>query len=354
MEQKHNITKLDFNQQGRSTAASPFLAAYNRPTVSVIVPTINEEKNLPYILPKIPAWIDEVILVDGRSEDNTVEVAKELMPDIKVVLETTKGKGAALRAGFNASTCDIIIMIDADGSMAPEEMSAYVGALVAGADFAKGSRFIQGGGTDDMEYYRFLGNWGLTKMVTLLFGGNYSDLCYGYAAFWRRVLPALELESNGFEIETEMNVRALRAGLKITEVPSFEADRVHGSSNLNTWKDGWRVLNTIVREFWDKIGPNTFGQKETVEVVQQVDHFTPAMKLLAQEAKHLYRRRSHLNADAYRQGVDAIKAASWALLTMEVEHPEGRDLQDQYMKNSETMWLFLEEANAEKQAQSAS
>ena len=332
-----------------NNTSSPFLKAYGSPTVSVIVPTLNEEKNLPYILPKIPTWVDEVILVDGRSKDNTIEVAKQLMPDIKVVLETTKGKGAALRAGFNASTCDIIIMIDADGSMAPEEMSAYVGALVAGADFAKGSRFIQGGGTDDMEFYRYLGNWGLTQMVKVLFGGNYSDLCYGYCAFWRRVLPDLNLTSDGFEIETEMNIRALKSDLKITEVPSFEADRVHGTSNLRTLPDGWRVLKTIVKEY---VASFRQGKQQTAAPVQATvpageDHFTPAMKLLAQEAQHLYRRRQHLTTEAYRQGVDAIKAASWALLTMEVEHPDAKMLQKQYLQKRDTMWLFLEDAQAE-------
>ncbi|MDH5289877.1 MAG: hypothetical protein OEY41_07745, partial [Acidimicrobiia bacterium] len=115
-------------------------------------------------------------------------------------------------------------------------------------DFAKGSRFCHGGGTADMEWYRKLGNATLTWMVRAAFGGRYSDLCYGYNAFWRQTIRSLDLQADGFEIETLMNIRALRAGLAVTEVPSYEARRIHGTSNLNTVKDGFRVLRTIVQE----------------------------------------------------------------------------------------------------------
>jgi hypothetical protein len=216
--------------------------------VSVVIPALNEAANLAHVLPRIPTWVYEVLLVDGHSTDGTVETALRLLPSIRIVPEQGKGKGAALRTGFAAARGDIIVMLDADGSTDPSEIPAFVGALVAGADFAKGSRFVQGGGTADMPYYRRLGNWALLTAVRLLFGGSFSDLCYGYNAFWRRVLPDLALDGDGFEIETMMNVRALRAALKITEVASFEAERVNGTSRLRTIPDGWRVLKTIVRE----------------------------------------------------------------------------------------------------------
>ncbi len=217
-------------------------------TVSVVVPALNEASNLPHVLPRIPVWVHEVLLVDGHSTDGTVDVARRLRPDIRIVQQEGCGKGAALRTGFAAATGDIIVMLDADGSTDPAEIPFFVGALLAGADFAKGSRFLQGGGTADMPLYRKLGNWGLKATVRLLFGGHYSDLCYGYNAFWSRVLPRLNLDCNGFEIETMMNVRALREGLRIVEVPSFEAERVYGTSNLRTIPDGWRVLKTILGE----------------------------------------------------------------------------------------------------------
>ncbi|MEM7272325.1 MAG: hypothetical protein AAF547_04530 [Actinomycetota bacterium] len=85
-------------------------------------------------------------------------------------------------------------------------------------------------------------------LVRLGFGGRYSDLCYGYNAFWKQAIERLELDADGFEIETLMNVRALTAGLSVTEVPSYEARRLYGTSHLNTVTDGWRVLKTIIRE----------------------------------------------------------------------------------------------------------
>jgi glycosyltransferase involved in cell wall biosynthesis len=220
-----------------------------RPTVSVVIPTLNEELNLPFVLPRIGTWIDEVIIVDGRSTDNTPEVARELLPGVRIVHERRSGKGAALRAGFAACSCDLIIMLDADGSTDPREIPLFVGALAAGAEFVKGTRFAQGAGTEDMWFLRRFGNRALVRLVRLLFGGRFSDLCYGYIALWRRVLDDLDLDSDGFEIETQMNIRALTAGLKVVEVPSFERNRINGSSNLRTIQDGWRVLMTILREW---------------------------------------------------------------------------------------------------------
>lgn len=216
--------------------------------VSVVIPALNEAANLPHVLPRIPAWVDEVLLVDGHSTDDTVAVARQVRPDIRIVYQQGRGKGAALRSGFAAATGDIIVMLDADGSTDPMEMGLFVQALCNGADFVKASRFIQGAGTSDMEIYRRLGNEALTLLVRLLFGGQFSDLCYGYNAFWARVLPVLDLDGDGFEIETMMNVRALRAGLRVVELPSFESERIHGASNLRTIPDGWRVLKTIVKE----------------------------------------------------------------------------------------------------------
>lgn len=216
--------------------------------VSVVIPTLNEAENLPHVLPRIPNWVHEVLLVDGNSTDGTVEVARSLYPNIKIVMQQGRGKGAALRTGFAAATGEIIVMLDADGSTDPEEIPAFVGALLAGASFAKGSRFLQGGGTADMPLYRKLGNWTFVFLVRVLFGGNYTDLCYGYNAFWRHVLPELRLNGDGFEIETMMNVRVLRANLKVAEVPSFEDRRVYGEGRLRTLPDGWRVLKTIFKE----------------------------------------------------------------------------------------------------------
>ncbi|AGB26971.1 glycosyl transferase (plasmid) [Mycobacterium sp. JS623] len=230
----------------------------NRPTVTVVIPALNEERNLPHVAARMPRDIDEIVFVNGPSIDNTAAVARELWPDAVHVSQTRKGKGNALACGFRAASGDIIVMIDADGSTDPMEIPRYVAALTSGADFAKGSRFIQGGGSADITRFRRLGNWGLNVIVNALFSTRYTDLCYGYNAFWRRCLDAMQLPStaesepqwgDGFEIETLINVRVASSGLAIAEVCSYEAHRIHGESNLNAVTDGIRVLRTIRREF---------------------------------------------------------------------------------------------------------
>ena len=222
--------------------------------------------------------------------------------------------------------------------MAPEEIPAYVGALVAGADYAKGSRFLHGGGTDDMEFHRYLGNLAFVISVRLLFGGQYSDLCYGYCAFWKRVLPLLKLDSDGFEIETEMNVRALRAGIKVTEVPSFESRRIFGESNLRAIQDGMRVLKTILKERATNLPE--FGRGAKARLGE--DLFTPSMNLLLQEATHLVRRRDEVPAATYQMMVDAIKATFHELLDMEIDDPKVKNQQEVYRRQADSLWKFLE------------
>jgi glycosyltransferase involved in cell wall biosynthesis len=218
------------------------------PRVSVIVPTLNEARNLPHVFAELPRGLHEVIVVDGFSTDGTPEVARSLRPDVTIVEQRQRGKGDALRSGFEAATGDILVMLDADGSADPAEIPAFVEALTQGADFAKGTRFHEDGGSSDITRLRSMGNRVLSGTVNLLFGTAYSDLCYGYNAFWRHCLPAMSVDCTGFEVETLINIRISRAGLEVREVPSFERDRIHGQSNLNTFRDGGRVLRTILRE----------------------------------------------------------------------------------------------------------
>jgi glycosyltransferase involved in cell wall biosynthesis len=229
------------------------------PRVSVVIPTYNEAKNLPHVFALLPEGLHEVIVVDGRSVDGTIEVAQSLRPDVRIVRQNRRGKGNAMACGFAAVTGDVVVMLDADGSADPREISDYVAALVAGADFAKGTRFANGGGSADITRTRAWGNGWLNRAANLLYGTRYTDLCYGYNAFWTYCLPALELEADGpgrdeklwgdgFEIETLINTRIAKAGLRITEVPSYEHERIHGESNLNTWRDGLRVLRALLVE----------------------------------------------------------------------------------------------------------
>jgi len=219
-----------------------------RTKVSVVVPAMNEAGNIGDVLERLPEGLHEVILVDGNSKDRTVEIATTVRPDIRVLTQPGRGKGDALRTGFAAVTGNLIVMLDADGSAAPEEIPRFVRALEEGADFAKGSRFLEGGGSTDITPLRRLGNAALSTSANVLHGTRFTDLCYGYNAFWARCLPFISLDVPGFEVETLINLRMAAAGMRIREVPSQEASRVHGTSNLNTFRDGYRVLRTILRE----------------------------------------------------------------------------------------------------------
>jgi glycosyltransferase involved in cell wall biosynthesis len=231
-------------------------------TISVVIPALNEARNLPYVFARLPPDIYEVVLVDGFSVDDTVAVARQLKPDVHIVAQTRQGKGNALACGFAAATGDIIAMVDGDGSADPGEIPRFVAALLDGADFAKGTRFAAGGGSSDITRLRSCGNYLLTGFFNACYDRNYSDLCYGFNVFWRRHVPVLGLDAtspsrtggearlrgDGFEIETLIHVRAAKAGLVVAEVPSFEHSRIHGVSNLNAFRDGLRVLRTILGE----------------------------------------------------------------------------------------------------------
>lgn len=248
------------------------------PTVTVVVPAKNEARNLAHVFASIPAWVDEVVLVDGRSTDDTVAEARRLLPGIQIVRQQGWGKGDALRAGFEAAKSDIIVMIDADGSTDGAEITRFVAALLAGADYVKGSRFACGGGSDDITMTRRIGNWVLSGLVNRLFGTRYTDLCYGYNAFWARHLPLLSLDCEGFEVETVMNIRAARAGLRVHEVPSHEHSRIYGISNLHIIKDGWRIAKVIARERLSRqarpdlssAGPRRDALTRTTQPLQEV------------------------------------------------------------------------------------
>ncbi len=236
-----------------------------RPRVSVVIPTLNEAENLPYVLSQLSNDVYEVILVDGNSTDGTIEVARSLCPGVTIVTQTGRGKGDALECGFCAASGDIIVTIDADGSMDPSEIPAMVTALLeTGSDYAKGSRVIDWGRSDDLTAFRRLGNFMLRTLVNVLYGTRYTDLCYGFNAFWHAHVDRLGFGRNpqptsglhpstrlgsGFEVETCMNIRAARAGLRIIEVPSHESKRINGSSNLRVLRDGFRVLRSILTEW---------------------------------------------------------------------------------------------------------
>jgi len=215
------------------------------PRISAVICTLNEEGNLPKVLSKIPDWVDEIILVDGHSIDNTVKVAHTLRPDAKVFLQKGTGKGDALKYGFEKATGDIIVTLDADGATNSEEIRRFIYALIQGYDFAKGTR-LKYGRPPHMKWHRWFGNKLLVIAANLLFGSNYTDICSGYNAFWKKSLERLVLYSNGFEMEQELNAKIMKAGLKVTEIPYAYETRRSGASKVRDFRQGMKDFLTIV------------------------------------------------------------------------------------------------------------
>lgn len=224
--------------------------------VGVVVPTLNEEKNIEDVLLSLKnQGYYNILIIDGMSKDKTTNIATR--NGVKVVLQNGKGKGSAIRQVFNNGylDADAVVIMDADGSMHPKEIHSLVEALNSGADIVKGSRFMSGGYSYDMSSLRRIGNMLMVAVVNLLWSAKYTDLCYGFAAFSKRAIKKLvpHLKSQNFEIETEIFLKALDLGLVVKEVPSTEFVRKNGQSNLNSFGDGFKILMKIAEEFVNSI-----------------------------------------------------------------------------------------------------
>ena len=220
--------------------------------ISIIIPTLDEEKNLPIVLREIKKFFSqrrdythEIIVVDGYSKDKTVKIAQKY--GCKILYDNL-GKGSALLKGMKNSKGEIIVTMDADLSQRPIELGLMIEGIKAGYDIVMGSRFIQGGGTEDMPWYRKIGNKFFVFLVNFFWGTKYTDLCYGYKSFKNGSWKKLGLRSTGFGIETEISIKAAKRKFKILEVPSFEKKRLYGEGKLRTYKHGWVIFTTILKE----------------------------------------------------------------------------------------------------------
>lgn len=214
-------------------------------TISIVIPTLNEADTIGPVLQQLERF-DDIVLVDGYSDDGTVEIARALRPDLELVQREPAGKGDALRAGFAAAKGDVIVIMDADGSMDPAEIDVFMSMISVGFDLVKGSRLACGGGSHDLTRLRGLGNTALCSLANALFGTQWTDLCYGFLAFRRDCLPQLALRADGFEIESEILAHAALAGLRIAEIPSIEMPRLAGESHLVARRDGTRILRSML------------------------------------------------------------------------------------------------------------
>ena len=216
--------------------------------VSLIIPALNEAQALHHVLTDVPSLIDEVIVVDGHSTDGTLDVVAAVCPSAICVTQPGKGKGDALKYGLSLATGDIVVTMDADGSMTLGDVPPMVEQLLDGCDFVKGSRVMPGAGSDDFTVLRRFGNWFLTRVTNIVYGVDYTDITYGFNAYWRHVVVNPDALADGFQFEIQAAIHAGRAGLRTAEVPCHEQARVGGASKLHPLRDGWRILRAILAE----------------------------------------------------------------------------------------------------------
>ena len=222
--------------------------------VSVIIPTLNEVGNIEKVLMELLKFkfINEILIIDAHSTDGTLELVRKFSKKhkkIKLELQRGEGKGSALREGFEKFSGEIVLIMDADLSHDTKEIPDMVQPIVDGkVDAVLASRFLKGGGSEDITKFRTFGNMVFCFLVNSFWDVNYTDLCYGYRAFKKEVIEKLNLESDGFEIETEISIEMAKKGIKFMEIPSFEYARRSGKGKLETFRDGWRILFIILKK----------------------------------------------------------------------------------------------------------
>jgi hypothetical protein len=241
----HGVILVDGDSTER-TGVAPDEALLRR--VTVVIPTLNEVECIAQVLARIPTFVREIIVVDGLSTDGTAEAAAAARPDVRVVHQQIRGKGAAIRIGIEEAVGDYIVLLDGDGSTDPSYISSFARVLDDGADYAKGSRFLPGSGTDDMPFHRRLGNWLFVQAARILFGTRFTDITYGYNAVRRDKRWAMALEIDGWAQEIVTNIRMVRYGMRVEELPAFEPQRIAGVAKLQTWSAGWTILRAILAE----------------------------------------------------------------------------------------------------------
>jgi glycosyltransferase involved in cell wall biosynthesis len=222
--------------------------------LSIVIPVRNERATIAALIERVRA-IDcgmpkELIVVDGASTDGTRDVlgAYDASSDVRVVLEdAARGKGRAVRTGFESAAGDIVMVQDADLELAPEEIPSLLAPIVAGETrVVFGSRFKRGRGGAPVVGYA--GNFALTSAANILYRARLTDILTCYKVMRAELVPALDLRCNGFDLDAEITCKLLRLRERIVEVPvTYDARGVDDGKKLSP-SVGWSVLRVIVRE----------------------------------------------------------------------------------------------------------
>src|SRR6185369_1762849 len=224
----------------------------DRQTITIVIPTLNEEETIAYIIERCKPYGDEILVVDGHSADRTAAIARSL--NVKVISDNGKGKGAAIRQAITVATGDIVVFVDADGSHDPQDIPRLIEPIVSGeADHVTGSRILGGsselfGGFD--EFMRLAGSSFITECINWRFKTKLSDSQNGFRAIKREVALKLGLKENITTIEQEMVIRTLKCGYRMAEVPSHEQKRFVGPSKIKLGKVWFRYGYSLLKNLF--------------------------------------------------------------------------------------------------------
>ncbi len=223
--------------------------------VSVIIPVFNEEGTVRDVITRSGKALEklqipyEILVIDDGSFDRSMDVSRA--SGAKVLGGVHQGKGYAIRNGLRQARGNIMVTLDSDGSHKPEEIPLVTGPIMENrADFVSGSRFL------DPEKIKAkvprvneLGNRAFNDLIRLLTGVKISDSQSGFRAIKSAVVERMILRSIGYEIESEMLVKALKMGVRVVEVPISFEQRTVGTSRLDPLKDGIRIFNSIITSY---------------------------------------------------------------------------------------------------------
>lgn len=220
--------------------------------LSIIVPCHNEEKNVGAVLKKIRDVVKsdvEIIVVDDGSTDNTAGVGME--NGAKVIRHSSKqGKGVSIRDGIALAKNEVVLFLDGDGQDDPKDIANLLQAINHGADFVIGSRWLgelREGAISKLNYFA---TSMITTIINLLFNSNITDSQAGFRCVRKSKLKKFQLKARGYEIETEMLIKAIKHKLKIVEVPVTRSRRLHGTSHMKRFRLGFKILFLLSKELF--------------------------------------------------------------------------------------------------------
>ena len=230
-----------------ATSAAPKAGRFDQYTIAVLVPCYNEEVAIAKVVKDFRAALPTatIFVFDNNSTDNTAAAARAA--GAEVYQEKRQGKGYVVRRMFTDVEADIYVLVDGDATYDAPSAAAMIERLLEGRlDMVVANRVDR-----EQAAYRAghrTGNWLLTSFVASVFGPTFNDMLSGYRVFSRRFVKSFPVLSGGFEIETELTIHALELGLAVAEIDTPYYARPKGSaSKLNTWRDGFRILRTIIR-----------------------------------------------------------------------------------------------------------